>query len=79
MDPQTAATALLTTLGNSVSDGGIFLILLDAAGVVLALVLALVYVIRLMAVVLLAATTRSCSPCTPCRRPAGRPAGGGGR
>jgi hypothetical protein len=60
VDPQTAATALLTTLGNSVSDGGIFLILLDAAGVVLALVLALVYVIRLMAVVLLAAAAPVC-------------------
>jgi hypothetical protein len=55
VDPQTAATSLMTTLGNAVSNGGIFLILLAAAGVVLALVLALVYVIRLMAVVLLAA------------------------
>ena len=55
VDPQTAAQSLMTTLGNSVSDGGIFLVLLAAAGVVLALVLALVYVIRLMAVVLLAA------------------------
>ena len=45
----------MTTLGNSVSSGGIFLILLALAGVVLALVLAAVYVIRLMAVVLLAA------------------------
>jgi len=54
VDPQTAATSLMTTLGNAVSNGGIFLILLAAAGVVLALVLALVYVIRLMAVVLLA-------------------------
>ncbi len=55
VDPQTAATSLMTTLGNSISSGGIFLILLALAGVVLALVLALVYVIRLMAVVLLAA------------------------
>ena len=55
VDPQSAARSLMTTLGNSVSDGGIFLVLLAAAGVVLALVLALVYVIRLMAVVLLAA------------------------
>ena len=55
VDPQTAAASLMTTLGNSISSGGIFLILLALAGVVLALVLALVYVIRLMAVVLLAA------------------------
>ena len=55
VDPQTAATSLMTTLGNSVATGGIFLILLALAGVVLALVLAVVYVIRLMAVVLLAA------------------------
>jgi hypothetical protein len=55
VDPRSAAQSLMTTLGNSVSDGGIFLVLLAAAGVVLALVLALVYVIRLMAVVLLAA------------------------
>ena len=55
VDPQTAATSLMTTLGNSISSGGIFLILLALAGVVLALVLAAVYVIRLMAVVLLAA------------------------
>ena len=55
VNPQTAATSLMTTLGNSISSGGIFLILLALAGVVLALVLAAVYVIRLMAVVLLAA------------------------
>ena len=55
VNPQTAATSLMTTLGNSVSSGGIFLILLALADVVLALVLAAVYVIRLMAVVLLAA------------------------
>jgi hypothetical protein len=55
VSPQSAATSLMTTLGNSVSSGGIFLILLALAGVVLALVLAAVYVIRLMAVVLLAA------------------------
>jgi hypothetical protein len=55
VNPQTAARSLLTTLGNSISSGGIFLILLALAGVVLALVLAAVYVIRLMAVVLLAA------------------------
>ena len=50
----------MTTLGNSVSSGGIFLILLALAGVVLALVLAAVYVIRLMAVVLLAAAAPLC-------------------
>ena len=55
VDPQGAATSLMTTLGNAISNGGIFLILLALAGVVLALVLAAVYVIRLMAVVLLAA------------------------
>ena len=55
VDPQSAATSLMTTLGNAISNGGIFLILLALAGVVLALVLAAVYVIRLMAVVLLAA------------------------
>jgi len=60
VDPQTAARSLLTTLGNSISSGGIFLILLALAGVVLALVLALVYVIRLMAVVLLAAAAPVC-------------------
>ncbi len=53
--PATAAASLMTTLGNSVSTGGIFLILLALAGVVLALVLAVVYVMRMMAVVLLAA------------------------
>ena len=58
--PQTAAASLMTTLGNSVSTGGIFLILLALAGVVLALVLAVVYVMRLMAVVLLAAAAPLC-------------------
>ncbi len=53
--PATAAASLMTTLGNSVADGGAFLILLALAGVVLALVLAVVYVMRMMAVVLLAA------------------------
>ena len=79
VDPQTAAASLMTTLGNSVSDGGIFLILLALAGVVLALVLALVYVIRLMAVVLLAAAAPVLLALYACRRPPGRPAGGGGR
>jgi hypothetical protein len=53
--PATAAASLMTTLGNSVSTGAVFLILLALAGVVLALVLAVVYVMRMMAVVLLAA------------------------
>jgi hypothetical protein len=60
VNPQTAAASLVGTLGNAVSSGGIFLILLALAGVVLALVLALVYVIRLMAVVLLAAAAPVC-------------------
>ena len=60
VDPQTAAQSLVTTLGNSISNGGIFLDLLALAGVVLALVLAAVYVIRLMAVVLLAAAAPVC-------------------
>jgi hypothetical protein len=60
VNPQSAATALMNTLGNSVSSGGIFLILLALAGVVLALVLAAVYVIRLMAIVLLAAAAPLC-------------------
>jgi len=55
VDPQPAAHALMATLGNSVNSGGTFLTLLGLAGVLLALVLAAVYVIRLMAVVLLAA------------------------
>lgn len=55
VNPQTAATSLMNTLGNAISNNGIFLTLLALAGVVLALVLAAVYVIRLMAVVLLAA------------------------
>jgi hypothetical protein len=73
--PATAAASLMTTLGNSVSTGGIFLILLALAGVVLALVLAVVYVMRMMA----APPLPSRWPCTRCRRPRGRPAGGGGR
>jgi hypothetical protein len=60
VNPQTAAASLVGTLGNAVSSGGIFVILLALAGVVLALVLALVYVIRLMAVVLLAAAAPVC-------------------
>jgi hypothetical protein len=60
VSPQSAATSLMNTLGNSISSGGIFLILLALAGVVLALVLAAVYVIRLMAIVLLAAAAPLC-------------------
>jgi hypothetical protein len=60
VNPQSAATSLMDTLGNSISSGGIFLILLALAGVVLALVLAAVYVIRLMAIVLLAAAAPLC-------------------
>jgi hypothetical protein len=58
--PATAARSLMTTLGNSVSAGGVFLVLLALAGVVLALVLAVVYVMRMMAVVLLAAAAPLC-------------------
>src|SRR6185437_11883560 len=53
--PQRAATSLMNTLSSAIANNGIFLILLSLAGVILALVLAAVYVIRLMAVVLLAA------------------------
>jgi hypothetical protein len=60
VNPQSAATSLMNTLSNAISNGGIFLILLALAGVVLALVLAAVYVIRLMAVVLLAAAAPLC-------------------
>jgi len=60
VDPKTAAEALVGTLGSAISNGGIFVVLLALAGVVLALVLALVYVIRLMAVVLLAAAAPVC-------------------
>jgi len=61
VDPASAAKSLLTTLGNSsATDQGVFLILLALAGVILALVLAVVYVMRLMAVVLLAAAAPLC-------------------
>jgi len=60
VEPRTAATSLMRTLGNAASTGGVFLVLLALAGVVLALVLAAVYVIRLMAVVLLAAAAPLC-------------------
>jgi len=55
VDPASAAKSLLTTLASSAANQGVFLILLALAGVILALVLAVVYVMRLMAVVLLAA------------------------
>ena len=55
VSPQAAAQSLISTLGTSVNSDGIFIVLLELAGVILALVLAAVYVIRLMAVVLLAA------------------------
>jgi hypothetical protein len=60
VNPASAARSLLTTLDNSASQGGAFLVLLALAGVILALVLAVVYVIRLMAVVLLAAAAPLC-------------------
>ena len=53
--PQAAGAALSSTIRNSVSTGGIFLILLSLVAVVLALVLAVTYVLRLMAVILLTA------------------------
>jgi hypothetical protein len=53
--PSTAASALLGTLTAPLSGGGIFLVLLALTGAVLALVLAVVYVLRLMALVLLTA------------------------
>jgi hypothetical protein len=53
--PGTAARSLADTLAASASSGGTFEVLLAAAGVVLAVILAFIYVLRLMAVVLLAA------------------------
>ena len=53
--PATAASALLGTLTAPLPGGGILLVLLALAGAVLALVLAVVYVLRLMALVLLTA------------------------
>ena len=53
--PATAASALLGTLTAPLPGGGIFMVLLALAGAVLALVLAVVYVLRLMALVLLTA------------------------
>ena len=51
----TAAGALLGALTSPLAGGGVFLPLLALAGAVLALVLVVVYVLRLMALVLLAA------------------------
>jgi hypothetical protein len=53
--PATAASALLGTLTAPLPGRGILLVLLALAGAVLALVLAVVYVLRLMALVLLTA------------------------
>ncbi len=53
--PQAAGQAMADTLRNSVSTGGIFLVLLALVAVILALVLAITYVLRLMGVILLAA------------------------
>jgi hypothetical protein len=53
--PGTAAKSLIDTLASAVSSGGIFLVILTIAGVVLAVILAFIYVLRLMAIVLLAA------------------------
>jgi hypothetical protein len=53
--PGTAAKSLVDVLAVSASGGGIFVVLLTIAGVVLAVILAFIYVLRLMAIVLLAA------------------------
>jgi hypothetical protein len=53
--PGTAAKSLVDTLASTVSSGGIFVVILTIAGVVLAVILAFIYVLRLMAIVLLAA------------------------
>jgi hypothetical protein len=53
--PQAAGAALANTIRNSIATGGIFLILLALVAVILALVLAVTYVLRLMAVILLTA------------------------
>src|SRR5204862_6834301 len=49
--PATAASAVLGILTAPLSGGGVFLVLLALAAGVLALVLAMVYVLRLMALV----------------------------
>jgi hypothetical protein len=53
--PQAAGQALASTIRNSVTTGGVFIILLALVAVILALVLAITYVLRLMAVILLTA------------------------
>ncbi len=63
VSPASAARSLLATLANAAADHGVFLVLLALAGVILALVLAVVYVMRLMAVVLLAAAAPLCLAC----------------
>ena len=54
-DPQTAGADLATLLHDSLSTGGIFIILLGLVVVILALVLAITYVLRLMGIILLTA------------------------
>ena len=54
-DPQAAGAALAGTIRNSISAGGIFIILLALVAVILALVLAVTYVLRLMGLILLTA------------------------
>jgi hypothetical protein len=54
-DPQAAGQALANTIRNSISTGGIFIILLALVAVILALVLAVTYVLRLMGLILLTA------------------------
>ena len=54
-DPQAAGTALAALLKNSLSNGGIFIILLGVVAVILALVLAITWVLRLMGIILLTA------------------------
>jgi hypothetical protein len=53
--PQAAGAVLAATIRNSLSTGGAFLILLALVAVVMALVLAVTYVLRLMALILLTA------------------------
>jgi hypothetical protein len=60
VDPSSAARSLLGTLASAATGQDVFLVLLALAGVILALVLAVVYVMRLMAVVLLAAAAPLC-------------------
>ena len=79
VNPQAAAQSLISTLGTSVTSDGIFIVLLELAGVILALVLAAVYIIRLMAVVLLAAAAPVLLALYALPQTAWRPAGGGGR